>query len=237
MYQEAQRGIYEREAFLSIASHELRNPLTTMLGRAQLLLRRAAKDASLSERDQRDINVIVDQSNRVNSMLNDLLDVSRIGAGQFVMEFAPVEVTALLRRVITETQPTLQHHVLHLQGGEHAMVVNGDAGRLEQVFRNLLNNAVKYSPEGGSVLVELQQSSHHAMVRVTDSGIGIAAEALPHLFQRFYRVPGATRHASGTGIGLYVVKEIVQRHHGSVSVVSEPRVGSTFIVQLPLAKE
>jgi PAS domain S-box-containing protein len=235
LYQDAQQGIYEREAFLSIASHELRNPLTTMLGRAQLLLRRAAKDAMLSERDQRDIHVIVDQAMRVNSMLNDLLDVSRLGAGQFVMEFEPLDVAALLAHVVADLQLTLQQHTLDVNSDDSPLLVNGDAGRLEQVFRNLLSNAVKYSPQGGSIRVAAQHAAQNVVVRISDSGIGIPAEALPHLFQRFYRVPGSSRHASGSGIGLYVVKEIVQRHHGSISVTSEPGGGSTFTVELPLA--
>jgi signal transduction histidine kinase len=142
----------------------------------------------------------------------------------------------LVGRVVDEVRPDLDRHTLVYEHGVDRMLVNGDPLRLEQVILNLVNNAVKYSPAGGVVTVRVERQAEAVLLSVCDEGLGIPAEALPQLFQRFYRADNvAAHHISGMGIGLYVVREIVTKHGGSVDVISSEGVGSTFTVRLPLA--
>jgi PAS domain S-box-containing protein len=234
---EAQEALRIRDAFLSIAAHELKNPLTSLLGNAQLLQRRTIRGATLPERDQQTITVIVDQAGRLNKLIAALLDVSQMETGQLSIERAALDLCALARRVVADVQPTLTQHTLAFSDPGLALLVSGDALRLEQVVQNLLQNAIKYSPAGGIVTVRVEQREQMACVAVTDQGIGIPQEALPRLFQRFYRAEPATSGTiSGLGIGLYVVKEIVTLHGGTVTVDSAEGKGSAFTICLPLAR-
>lgn len=235
---EAQEAVQVRDAFLSIASHEIKNPLTVILGQTALLQRRATANGSLDDRDQRALNTIVGQTRRLNSLITTLLDISRIELGQLAIAAVPLDICALIRHVVAETQPTSQRHTLVCTTPDFPLTVAGDALRLEQVFTNLISNAIKYSPGGGAVTVQVTQQENSVAIAVTDEGIGIPATELPHLFQRFYRVDNiACRHISGSGIGLYVVKELVTLHGGSVAVESSEDVGSTFTVYLPYASQ
>ncbi|HWQ12291.1 MAG TPA: ATP-binding protein [Roseiflexaceae bacterium] len=232
----AEAAVRARDQFLQIASHELKNPLTSLLGNAQLLTRRDAREHMLSERDRRTVRTIVDQAVRLNELVATLLDISRLEAGQVRITRAPLDLAALVRRVVEAARPSLTQHTIEVQGAE-ALPVEGDAIRLEQVFQNLVGNAVKYSPAGGQITVQVDEERAMARVRVTDEGIGIPAADLPHLFERFYRVSSAeAQQISGTGIGLYVVKEIVTLHGGEVTVESVEGQGSTFTVWLPLGQ-
>jgi PAS domain S-box-containing protein len=235
LYREAQDAIRLRDQFLSIASHELKTPLTSLLGNAQMLHRRAVRDYSFHERDLRPINVIADQAGRLNRMIGALLDVSRIQMGQLSIERQPFDLCDLARRVVSEVQPIVERHTLECQA-EGALVVAGDELRLEQVLQNLIQNAIKYSPDGGTVRVRAGREGDRAVVAVSDEGIGIPASELSQLFQRFYRAANVDeRHISGMGVGLYVVREIVSLHGGDVAVTSEEGRGSTFTFWLPLA--
>jgi PAS domain S-box-containing protein len=226
-----------RDQFFSIAAHELRTPLTSLLGNAELLQRRLARDGALSERDQRALRVIVEQGRRLNQLISALLDLSRLERGQFALELRPVDLGELARHIVEETLPSLDRHQVTLNLGDEPLPVRADALRLEQVLQNLLQNAVKYSPDGGTITVTLERRGDRAVVAVADQGIGIAAAAQGGLFQRFYRAVGEHSHISGMGVGLYVVKEIVDRHGGEVWVESAEGAGSTFFVALPLAAE
>ncbi len=235
LYREAQEAIRVRDLFLSIASHELKTPLTSLLGNAQLLGRRAAYEGGANERLQRTVRVIVEQAGRLNKMITALLDISRIQTGQLSIEQGRLDLGALVRRVVDETQPTFSCHTITCALPNEELVIAGDELRLEQVLQNLLNNAAKYSPSGGPISVRLDQRGGHGCITVSDQGIGIPREALPNLFQRFYRAHNVeTQHFSGMGVGLYVVKEIVTLHGGSVDVQSTEGAGSTFTVYLPL---
>jgi PAS domain S-box-containing protein len=237
LYLEAQRAIHVRDQFLSIAAHELKTPLTSLLGQAQLLQRRASKENSLQERDQRTVRVIGDQAMRLNRMISALLDISRIQTGQLSIERAPIDICALTRRVVDEVQPILQQHTVICADSE-SLMIEGDEVRLEQVLQNLIQNAIKYSPAGGPITVRAEQRGSMACVQVTDQGIGIPQEALPQLFQRFYRAPNAdAQHISGMGVGLHVVNEIVALHGGVIEVTSAEEQGSTFTVCFPLAHD
>jgi PAS domain S-box-containing protein len=232
----AQEAVRIRDAFLSIAAHELKNPLTALLGHARLLQRRAARAGTQSERDQHAIAIIANQATRLNTMITALLDVSHMENGQLSIERAPLDLCALARRVVADVQPTLTQHTLMINDPGVPLIVSGDTMRLEQVLQNLVQNAIKYSPAGGLITVRVEQRDHMACVAVSDQGIGIPQHALPQLFQRFYRATNAEGGGiGGLGIGLYVVKEIVTLHGGTVTVDSAEDVGSTFTICLPLA--
>ncbi|MBC8162414.1 MAG: PAS domain-containing protein, partial [Roseiflexaceae bacterium] len=233
--QTAEAAVKLRDQFLSVAAHELKTPLTSLMGNTQLLQRRMARAGTDGGQTSKTLEVIVAQSRRLNQLISALLDVARIQSGQLSIERAPCDLSTLVARVVAEIQPTLNQHQLHLSS-EMAVIVSGDELRLEQVLQNLVQNAVKYSPHGGEISITLQSSAGVARLRVRDSGIGVPHTALPHLFTRFYRAENANpNQISGMGIGLYVVREIVQLHGGEVWVDSVEGQGSEFTVELPLA--
>lgn len=231
----AEAAVQTRDQFLSVASHELKTPLTSLLAMAQLLQRRIGRDNSLLERDRRAVQVIAEQSARLNALITSMLDISRLELGQLSIEREPLDLRHLCQGVVADVQPTIERHSIDLQLPESPVVVMGDVLRLEQVIANLLQNAIKYSPSGGLITVWVTRHDGTAHVRVTDQGIGIPAEAQTQLFTRFYRADNVDpQQISGMGIGLYVIKEIVTMHNGTVSVESNEGAGSTFTVTLPL---
>ncbi len=235
LYRAAQEAVRLRDSFFSVAAHELKTPLTVLLGQAQLLERRAARDSQLSSRDQRAISIIASQVLNINQMINELLDVAHMEQGQFRIEYTPLDIKLLVQRVVDEIQPTLSQHGLVFETGVESLMVAGDGLRLRQVFHNLIQNAIKYSPNGGTVTVRLERNDPWGYLHVIDQGIGIPRDALPRLFQRFYRAANADAHQfRGMGVGLYVVKEIITLHGGTVEVASTEGVGSTFTVRLPI---
>jgi signal transduction histidine kinase len=237
LYQDLQQALHVREQFLTIAAHELKTPLTSLLGNAQLIQRRAQRDNTSSTRDMRALQVVVEQATRLNVMITSLLDITRIESGQLTIERKPIDLCRLIRRVIDEIRPGLEQHKLTWSSSLEEILIEGDALRLEQVLQNLIGNAVKYSPQGGLVTVHIERRNAQACVMVSDQGIGIPQEALTQLFQRFYRAKNVdAQHISGVGIGLFVVKEIVDLHGGEVTVESNVGRGSTFTVWLPSAE-
>jgi signal transduction histidine kinase len=234
---QAEVALRTRDEFLSIAAHELKTPLTTLMGNIELIQRRARREGGLSERDARAIGVAMQQARRLKQMIDSLLDLSRLELGQLSIEPTPLDLGRMVLRVVGEVQPGLLQHSIICHTPATPVMIDGDEVRLEQVLQNLLQNAVRYSPNGGKieVIVAADERAALASLQVRDYGIGIAAEALAQLFERFYRVPDTTiEHIHGVGIGLYVVKEIVTLHGGTVDVASEAGVGSTFTVNLPL---
>lgn len=235
LYEEAQEAIRVREVFLSIAAHELKTPLTSLLGYSFVLQRRIQADPSMPERERRMINAITEQGYRLNRLIDTLLNLSRIQLGRLSIEKQPLELVALVRRTVEEFQPTLEKHTLHLETVPSALVL-GDELRLEQVLHNLLQNAAKYSPEGGSIVVQVTTRDDQAVIAVKDQGIGIPQSARPNLFRQFYRAGNVDpKKISGLGVGLFVVHEIVALHGGAITVESVEQQGSTFFVQIPLA--
>ena len=231
----AQEAVHLRDAFLSIASHELKTPVTALLGYVDLLQRRAVQNGA-QERDLRSIRIIHDQAWRLTNLIGSLLDISRIETGQLRLDPAPLDLRALVEQIISEMEPVFERYTFRYDLPIEALIVDGDAVRLEQVLHNLFQNATRYSPAGGTVTIRLWREDQTVRLSVTDQGIGIPESALPHIFQRFFRAhTGDTHRISGLGIGLYVVKEIVELHGGVVEVASVEGVGSTFTVSLPLA--
>jgi len=238
LYEEAQAAVRLRDEFLSIASHELRTPLTSLLGYVQLLERRTLRNGESSEREQRAMRVIADQVVRLNKMISSLLDVSRLQSGQFALQLAALDLHELAVRAVEELRPTLDSHTVAVVDENGPLPVLADELRLHQVLQNLLQNAAKYSPAGGRIEVRVSREGEWACVTVSDQGIGIPTEAIPHLFTRFFRAANAEeRRIGGIGLGLYVVHEIVKMHNGAIDVDSRLGQGSVFRVRLPLVAE
>ncbi len=234
LYEAAQQAIAVRDSFLSLAVHEVRTPLAAALGNVQLIIQRIERAGLADERFVRNLRIVEGQLRRLASLVDMLLDVSRLEAGQLSIQRAPVDLVAMARRVIERTEGSLVTHVLRYVGPAEPLPIEGDAVRLEQVLDNLLQNAAKYSPPGSVITVVVGQQQQRAWFAVRDEGMGIDPGALPYLFDRSYRAPDpSTRAVSGMGIGLYVVREIVAMHGGTVEVESEPGKGSTFTVWLP----
>ncbi|GAC1437687.1 MAG: hypothetical protein NVSMB65_12010 [Chloroflexota bacterium] len=237
LYREAQEAIHLRDQFLSVASHELKTPLTALLGNAELLQRRMARDGTLAARDRAMLDVIVGQARRQRRLIEGLLNLSRLEDGQFTLARMPIDLGALVGRVVEDLQVGLESREIRYLLPAEALVVQGDDLRLEQVVHNLLENALKYSPAGSPVTVRVEREGQDAILAITDEGRGIPPEALPHIFERFYRAAGShQKPISGMGIGLYVVHQVVLRHGGSVDVDSVVGGGTTVRVRLPLAE-
>jgi two-component system phosphate regulon sensor histidine kinase PhoR len=231
----------QRDEFLSIAAHELRTPLTSILGTVQVLsrqLRRATDEKPLDLANlKRGLDRVNDQSQRINKLVSDLLDTSRIQAGHLEFSMGLVDLKVLVDETVDGQSLAHPGRQIMLLTPEWPIPVIGDAVRLAQVFDNLLTNALKYSTEDAPVEVEISVDDNEACVRVQDHGDGIPPEALPHIFERFYRVPGMEVKSDsgvGLGLGLYITYTIVARHNGRIEVTAEPRAGTTFRVYIPV---
>jgi signal transduction histidine kinase len=235
---EARDAIRIRDEFLSVASHELKTPVTALIAYAQILERRIVREAPVNERNLRAVQVIYEQSERLNRLIAALLDVSRLQSGRLELERRPLDLCALTRRVVDAFEPTLSKHTLVLQCQGTGLPIEGDETRLEQVLHNLIANAVKYSPRGGPVEVRVDRHGAEARIVVRDEGVGIPLAEQERIFQQFYRGGNIdAENVTGFGIGLYVVQEIVQRHGGRVEVASVEGQGSTFTVFLPASSK
>jgi two-component system CheB/CheR fusion protein len=225
-----------QDEFLALASHELRTPLTPTLGYLELAL--ATLDEATPAR--RYVARAAEQVDRLNALVGDLLDVGRLRGGQMRLEREDVDLGAVVRRAVeaAEVEATAQGQAITLEASEGPLPVRGDARRLEQVALNLLTNAIRYAAQSPTIAVRLGRDSMagQAVLEVQDTGPGIAAADLPHLFSRFYQVARPDRPSrGGLGLGLYLVRQLVEAHGGTVGVASTVGVGTTFTVRLPLA--
>ncbi|HEY0737021.1 MAG TPA: ATP-binding protein [Herpetosiphonaceae bacterium] len=234
----AEALVQERDQFLSLAAHELKTPLTSIRGYVDLFVRRARQEDRLSERDERTLEVITRQVGRLNKLIAELLDLSRIQIGQFELARRSLDLGSLIRRVADDVRLVLTRHSLELELPDEPLVIYADELRLEQVLQNLIENAVKYSPYGGRITVSAVRQQPGVCLSVHDQGIGIPESAREQIFQRFYRAHNANQQSvNGLGIGLYVVREIVRHHSGTIDVASQEGVGSTFTVCLPISAD
>jgi PAS domain S-box-containing protein len=226
--------VQARDQFFAIASHELKTPLTTILGSAQLQVRRLARLEQVPTTEQQRAQTILNQALRLQRLINSLLDVTRLQDDRFALNLEPLDIVDLTRRLADELRPMLSHHQLAMRLPDAPVLIEGDRDRLEQVLQNLLQNAVKYSPGGGKIAVELDADPSEVRIAITDSGVGIPASEIPHIFERFYRASNVEMgQINGMGVGLYVVKEIIAFHGGTVEVTSRIGEGSRFCVRLP----
>jgi signal transduction histidine kinase len=240
---EAEASLRARDETLATISHDLRTPLTSIRGLAQLLQRRIARGVAMTPDELTDrLGRIEEQTALMARMIDDLLDVARIEAGRpLELRREACDLLALVQKCAADVQRSTEQHVIQVTAEDQPIVGLLDAPRLERVVLNLLTNAVKYSPDGGSIVLRLRlepgPSGDWAVLSVRDSGIGIPAEDLPRVFERFYRASNVGEQMRGTGLGLAGAQQIVEQHGGEIGVTSEPGAGTTFTVRLPLSKE
>jgi signal transduction histidine kinase/ActR/RegA family two-component response regulator len=241
LYESAQRARADAEAanrlkdeFVSIVSHELRTPLNAMLGWTSML-QRGSLDPAVAARALQSIH---DNATRQTRLIDELLDFSRIVGGRARLELEEIDLRDLIRGVVESMIPAAAAHGIELQLSViPAVTVIGDLRRLEQVFFNLLGNALKFTPKNGRVTIDTRLAGRSVEIRVIDSGVGIEPEFLPYVFDRFRQADSTTtRSHGGLGLGLSIARQLVEAHKGTIAVESEGRDrGSSFIVRLPVA--
>ena len=219
-----------RRDFVANVSHELRTPVTIIKGYAETLLDGTLESDPMSA--VRFVKIIANHSERLTNLINDILTLSNLESKDAVLELSPLDVSSTVAKACMLLQESAAHKNITISnetiGGVLPRVM-ADQGRLEQVVVNLLENAIKYTPNGGAVRLFAEDDGEYVKVSVADTGIGIPFKDLPRIFERFYRVDEArTREQGGTGLGLSIVKHIIQLHGGIVSVASEPGKGSQF---------
>jgi signal transduction histidine kinase len=232
LYQQELEAQRQKDEFFSLVTHEIRSPLTSISGYAQLMLRRLPPEGDAILR--RSAVTIVEQSRRMQELVDNLLDLSRLSLGRFSLDKMKVDLAGLARQVVESLQITSAHHTLHLTAPEHLLVIC-DGQRIHQVFENLIGNAIKYTPGGGPVEVIVTPGETEVEVSVRDQGIGIGPEHLPHIFERYYQGETAEGARAGLGVGLNVCLEIVQAHGGRIWAESEGGKGSVFHFTLPIS--
>jgi signal transduction histidine kinase len=222
-----------RQDLVATVSHELRTPLAAIYG-AALTLRRGDVDLEAELRDKL-LEVVVEEATRLSEIVNDLLLASQLDSGKVrvnIEQCDPLEIAQLEIETARVHAPAAVEIVL--DAPQSLPPVAADAGQLRQVISNLIDNAIKYSPDGGRVTVSLEERNHHVQFAITDAGLGIPAAEQQRIFEKFYRLdPDMTRGIGGTGLGLYICRELVRRVNGRIWVESERGKGSTFFVEVP----
>ena len=224
-----------KDDFLATVSHELRTPLTAFLGYSQMLQRRKYDEAYVG----RTVGKLVQSAKSQAQIIEDLLDVSRIVSGKMRIEAQSIDLVPVIYAALDTVRPAVEAKGLHLQIdlSPDAGTIIGDPNRLQQVVWNLLSNAAKFTPAGGSIQVRLERNAHDAQLTVSDTGPGISAAFLPYVFDRFRQADSASNRAhGGLGLGLSIVRHLVELHGGTVQVASAG-AGTTFTVRLPLADD
>jgi two-component system phosphate regulon sensor histidine kinase PhoR len=231
-----------RSEFVANVSHELKTPIAAVKGFAETLLAGAIDDKEIAKQF---LQIIFDESERLNRLIGDILELSKIESKRIPMHFSPVEMHSLVERSLhmMRAEAEKKHIILEMQV-EEDIYIEADEDRLRQILINLLSNGISYTPEGGKVKVNVEplhsptdRDNEYERVRmtITDSGIGIPKKDLPRIFERFYRVDKArSRVSGGTGLGLSIVKHLVDLHKGTIHVESEVGIGTKFIIDLPV---
>ena len=242
--EQQQAKLRAREEFLAVVSHELKTPVAVIKAYVEVLLRRAA-DARAPHADIDVLQSIHEQADRMLAMIDELLDFQRLEQGQLRLELSRFDLGALAERVVSGLQLTSASHRLQFVQHGTPLMVLADRKRIEEVLTNLVDNATKYSPPGSQITIEVcpapesasTPSRPEALLIVSDQGVGVPAEEQSRIFERFYQASGTpVRGHIGLGLGLYISREIVQRHGGRMWVESAPGKGSRFFVALPLAE-
>lgn len=223
-----------RREFVANVSHELRTPITSIKSYSETLLDGAVDDRETTEHF---LNVINTEADRMTRLVKDLLQLSRLDNQQVSWNMGEVPIKDLVRDIVDRMRLQAEHKHQRLESYVIGVIPNimGDKDRLEQVFVNLISNALKYTPENGEITVYIGRIYNDIYVKVADNGIGIPADSLPRVFERFYRVDKArSRDMGGTGLGLSIAKEIIQAHRGTISITSEEKKGTEVTVRLAL---
>ena len=224
----------QRDDLVRSISHDLRTPLTAVMGHAQLLQRSIERGITGGERERRMSQSILTSAKRMNTMILDLVDSTRLESGQMRLDRRPLNLDSYLSDFLDRSTALSNGRTVNLEVVGDVPPVMADADRLERVLNNLLSNALKYSPADTGVVVRVRGGDAEVVVSVIDQGHGIVPDDMPHLFDRFYRAKG-TSMAEGLGLGLYITKMLVEAHGGRIWVESEPGEGSQFSFTLPVA--
>jgi signal transduction histidine kinase len=224
--------LFQQSDLIAEIVHEMRTPLTSVIAYADLMQR----SGIAPEQSLQFAGIIQSEATRISEMTNDFLDLARLESGRAALARDPVDLSTVIHMAINVLQPQADAKQIVLSVDVPATLpfVMGDAQRLHQALLNLLSNAVKYCHQGDKVTVSARSEEDLLTVSVADTGPGIPAEALPSIFERFYRVPGTEDRAVGTGLGLTITQQIVEAHGGEIHVTSEERCGATFTFTLPI---
>jgi signal transduction histidine kinase len=228
MMEEIQENQKKKDEFIGIASHELKTPLTSIKGYVEML------DMLENENPKKQfVQKALGNINKLERLVKDLLDVSKIQSGQLKLEMKEFNIDELLNETISASQMVSETHKIVRQGVPVNEMIYGDRQRIEQVLLNLLSNAIKYSPGENTVIVDTEKTKKELIIKIKDYGIGVAKEEQTNIFERFYRSNTIAVHISGFGLGLYICRDIVNRHYGRIWVESTGK-GSVFNFSLPL---
>lgn len=220
-----------KEEFVSTVSHELRTPLSSIYGFTELMLNKSFEE----ERQQKYLQTIHSETGRLTTLVNDFLDVQRMESSEQRYQMSTFDIVELASSVTDFYGASHTTHQLTFEGTGPIMI-DADTEKIKQLLNNMLSNAIKYSPDGGTISIEVQNQEGFAEIKIRDQGIGIPQEAMSKLFDKFYRVDNSeTRKIGGTGLGLSICKEIVKHHNGTIDVESTVGVGSTFTIRFPVA--
>jgi len=227
LMQQIKENVQKKDEFIGIASHELKTPLTTIKGYIEILNMMENEPTKKQFVEKAMMNV-----NKLELLIRDLLDVSKIQSGQLQLEMNEFNMKDLLKETVNAVQMVSTHRII-LEDKLQNEIIYGDRQRIEQVLLNLLSNAIKYSPGENKVIIDSEKTDKELLIKIRDFGIGIAKEEQTNIFERFYRSKHSSVHISGFGLGLYICRDIITRHYGKIWVETTDR-GSIFIFSLPL---
>lgn len=230
LIEEKKEALKVREEFLALAAHELRTPITSIKVSGQYLFS-ATKDI-LDEKKREALRIINRQVGRLESLVEEVLFFSRYQNKRIALNLEECDLTELIKDSIKNIKTNIKSHQIEFEG-EEDLWVRVDKDKIDQVFSNLVSNAIKYSPQGSSVFISVKEDKNQAVVSIRDQGPGIPQSQQKQIFERYYR--GEERNVGGFGLGLFIVKSIVKRHKGKIWVSSKPGSGSNFFFSLPLA--
>jgi len=231
--QQAEAAVQVRDDFLSIAAHELKTPVTSIRGSAQLAQRRLARQGALAPDALQQLLLLLDtQSARLARLVEHVLDLTRDTPAGLPLTAAPADLAALVRDAVSAVPLAAARHPVDLKLPSQPLMVQVDADRVVQVVIDLLDNAARFSPEGGRIEITLTQDGQSARLAVRDHGAGVPAGQLPHVFERFYQAH-ADAHLSGLGLGLFVARRVVEAHGGTIALAPATGGGTRVVVTLP----
>ena len=224
-----------KSEFVSNVSHELRTPLTSILGYAKILINERQGELAPEQKDS--LKIIIEESDRLSRLINDVLDLAKLETGEISYKVETVDIVDIATRTLNTVMMIAQEKNIKLKFtlGKNVPVISSNRDLLKQVFLNLLNNAIKFTAVNGKVEVKIKKKKNFVELRVKDNGCGIPEDAIPRLFDKFYQVDASmTRKHGGTGLGLPIVKHIIDLHKGTIEVKSIINKGSEFIIELPI---
>jgi two-component system, OmpR family, sensor histidine kinase BaeS len=228
MAEDIHRRETSRLEFIAAVFHDIRNPLTVIGASINLLKKKHFPPEQLAEWLER----ISKEVNRLEDLSQDLMDTVQVESGQLSLQMEEIDFGKLMEAVCKEESEAITHHIIHCEACGNCHIL-GDKKRLERVMINLLSNSIKYSPEGTAITLKTEQTDSHVIFSISDQGVGIAPEEIPLLFEAFGRLPRTRDMARGTGLGLFIVKKIIEAHQGTIRIKSAVNAGTTVEVTLP----